>query len=116
MVGRITTIPLCSAGPGYNLFFSEKAIQRQLVWPEMLGKMVYLKYLLILNLLNIKCSKGQTINFLLVAESAQPSLTTKFTNGLKIVQDSNPGSLFEVTTINFTRKYAEDAYQDMCNR
>ena len=59
---------------------------------------------------------GQTINFLLVAESAQPSLTTKFTNGLKIVQDSNPGSLFEVTTINFTRKYAEDAYQDMCNR
>ena len=116
MVGRITTIPLCSAGPGYNLFFSEKAIQRQLVWPEMLGKMVYLKYLLILNLLNIKCSKGQTINFLLVAESAQPSLTTKFTNGLKIVQDSNPGSLFEVTAINFTRKYAEDAYQDMCNR
>ena len=100
----------------YNLFRTEKAIHLQLVRLEMPGKMVYLKYLLILNLLNIRFSKGQTINFLLVAESAQPSLTTKFTNGLKIVQESNPGSLFEVTTINFTRKYAEDAYQDMCNR
>ena len=77
--------------------------------------MVYLKYLLILNFFNINC-QGQIVNFLLVAESAQPSLTSKFTNGLKYVQDNNPGFQFEVVTVNFTRKYAEDAYQDMCNR
>lgn len=59
--------------------------------------------------------QGQTIKFLLVTESAQPELNSKFTDGLKQVQDTNAGSTFEVEAINFTRKFADTAYEDLCS-
>ena len=59
--------------------------------------------------------QGQQVKFLLITESAQPGLNSKFTEGLKVVQDANPGAVLEIETVNFTRRLAEDAYQDFCN-
>lgn len=71
--------------------------------------------LTIISYLFFSSCQGQSFKFLLVTESAQPELNSKFTDGLKIVQDENPGSIFEVEAINFTRKFAESAYEDLCS-
>ena len=52
---------------------------------------------------------------MVVSESAQQELNNKFSEGLKTVQDSNPGAIFEMETINFTRKFSEDAYTELCS-
>lgn len=67
-------------------------------------------------LINIsRLCNGQTIKFLVVTESAQQELNNKFSEGLKSVQDANPGVLLDMSKINFTRKFADDAYADLCS-
>ena len=56
------------------------------------------------------------MRFLVVTESAQPELNLKFSEGLKSVQDSNPGSVLDIDTVNFTRKFADDAHTELCNK
>ena len=60
-------------------------------------------------------AQNKGIKFILVTESAQPELNSKFSNGLKAVQDQNPDFRFEIASINFTRKYADDAYAEFCS-
>ncbi len=72
-------------------------------------------------LLTFSCLLGhfgeaQNVRFLLVTESAQQELNAKFSDGLKEVQDANSGSSFDFNTVNFTRKFADDAYTDLCNQ
>ena len=52
---------------------------------------------------------------MVVSESAQQELNNKFSEGLKAVQDSNPEAVFEMEKINFTRKFSEDAYTELCS-
>ena len=60
--------------------------------------------------------QGQNVKFLVVTESAQPELNAKFTQGLKTIQDSNPGTVLDIDNVNFTRKFADDAYTELCNK
>ena len=59
--------------------------------------------------------RGQTLRFVVVTESAQQELNSKFSNGLKEAEDSNPGSRLEMKTLNFTRKFSEDVHNELCN-
>ena len=40
---------------------------------------------------------------------------SKFSNGLKVAEDLNPGVVLEMKNINFTRKFSEDAQTELCN-
>ena len=60
--------------------------------------------------------RSQNVKFLVVTESAQPQLTSNFTEGLKQVQDSNPGVILDINTISFTRRLADDAYIELCSK
>jgi hypothetical protein len=80
----------------------------------MVGVKMKLLYGLLCLFTVIQCNQGQRLKFLLVTESAQQELNNKFAEGLKTVQDSSSGTVLELKTINFTRKYADDAYTDLC--
>lgn len=66
-------------------------------------------------MLSLEHTHGQTIKFLVVTESAQQDLNAKFSEGLKSVQDANPGFSLDMSKINFTRKFADDAFIELCN-
>ena len=77
--------------------------------------MMFKLYLIIFAIVFLQLVRGQTLRFVVVTESAQQELNSKFSNGLKEAEDSNPGSRLEMKTLNFTRKFSEDVHNELCN-
>ena len=83
---------------------------------ELVPKCESMKIIYVLAIGLFGLAKGQNVKFLVVTESAQPQLNSNFSQGLKSVQDSNAGSNLDMDFISFTRKFADDAYTDLCNK